>query len=76
MTTAKADGKHECPVDGCARRVPFHTLMCHNHWSMVPRDLGRRVLRLWSDERGQQYFAAREEAIGAVNAQLGREATQ
>lgn len=64
------DGRHECPIDGCDRRVPFQILTCYPHWRLVPRDLQRLVVRLWRDNPGADYLAAREEAIGVVNAKI------
>ncbi len=61
---------HECPADGCRRRLGFGVLMCGCHWRMVPRDLQREVYRTWARGRMPDpvaYMAARQAAVFAVN---------
>ena len=36
-----------CAVSACEARVPEGLLMCREHWSMVPREVRRRVSRAW-----------------------------
>jgi hypothetical protein len=56
---------HECPIDGCTRRVPSHQLLCAPHWRAVPRDLQRALYRTWDNGRGAG-TDAHNEAMHAV----------
>lgn len=63
------DGKHDCPVDGCTKRVPAHILMCKSHWQTVPRQLQRDVYATYAHGTGvatEEYAEARRLAIDAV----------
>jgi hypothetical protein len=72
MVTTPADDTHECPKNGCVRRVPAHQLMCPADWRSVPADLQSAVWRTWRGGRGKgtrAHLAAMEAAIDAVNGQ-------
>jgi hypothetical protein len=63
---------HECPADGCTRRVSQDMLMCRNHWFMVPKPLQRAV---WDAYYGPgpgslPHFEVITAAIDAVNKKL------
>lgn len=77
-----AASTHECPAPGCDVQVPFHLLACGRHWSKIPRELQRTLLREWRDHPGDDsYFEARagclsalgipDEEIAAMNAGVG-----
>jgi ADP-ribose pyrophosphatase YjhB (NUDIX family) len=81
------DGKHECAVPGCTRRIARHLLMCPPDWGRVPSDLQARVYETYRayDERVKRgttgilssperiaYYQARGEAIVTVAKALGR----
>lgn len=62
---------HECPIDGCAKRVPDHMLMCGAHWRRVPADLRSRLYRAWSGGAGagsDEHAEAMRACIHAVEA--------
>lgn len=42
---------HECPIDGCNRKVPDERLMCGPHWHRVPAQLQRRVYVTWGQRQ-------------------------
>lgn len=60
----RSDG-HECPIEGCARRVSSHQLLCARHWRAVPRDLQRDLYRTWDRGRGAG-TEAHDQAMHAV----------
>lgn len=47
-----SDSTHECPIDGCPKRVDHHQLMCLSHWRMVPGEIGRKLYRAYDRGRG------------------------
>src|SRR5258707_14580623 len=54
---------HECPAPGCAAKVPFVMLACRPHWSAVPVELQRKLLREYSHSFGERSdFEARAAA--------------
>lgn len=68
-----------CPI--CTVKIPESTLMCWQHWDMVPEDRQKQVTRLCDvATRGpnssirrmamEEYRQAREAAIAAVKSQL------
>lgn len=64
------DNTHECPRDGCTRRVPKRMLMCREDWFRVPAALRDAVLAEWDGGRGDgspAHRAAIADAIQAVN---------
>ena len=68
----KSDGQptHECPADGCTRRVPMDMLMCYQDWKRVPKPLQRAVWRAWDHGNGSgspEHVAAIRAAVVAVN---------
>ena len=66
---------HDCPVDGCAERVPVTLLMCRRHWGMVPPELGRRLYRAYNRGDGQgtpEHIAAMAECIAYVNERIAK----
>lgn len=81
------DGKHDCAIPGCTRRIARHLLMCPPDWGRVPPDLQARVYATYraydqrvkgstvgilnSPERSA-YYQAWGEAIVAVTRALGR----
>lgn len=61
--------KH-CPIHGCEERIPWHFLMCGDHWRQVPRDLRDDVWRAYRGGSGvhnDDYRAARDAAVAAVS---------
>lgn len=81
------DGKHDCAVPGCTRRIARHLLMCPPDWKRVPPELQARVYATYRayDERVKRstvgilnsperiaYYQARGEAIATVAKALGR----
>lgn len=70
------DGKHDCPIDGCAERLPPRILMCKPHWKMLPRDLQQRVYATWENGLGiatDEYAEARSAATAAVELREARD---
>jgi len=68
------DDTHECPRNGCTRRVPAHMLMCRNDWYRVPGALRSAVWNAWDGGYGAgtpEHTAAITAAIDAVNGQPG-----
>lgn len=64
------DDTHECPRNGCTRRIAAHLLMCRQDWYRIPRPLRRAVLNAWDEGRGEgspAHRAAITAAISAVN---------
>lgn len=61
---------HECPRNGCTRRVGDSYLMCGPDWKRVPVPLQRAVYAAYKRGKGigsPQLLAAQEAAIAAVN---------
>lgn len=63
------DDSHECPKNGCDRRVPFHMLACRAHWYQVPKPIRDAVWRTYRDPGmgSPEHGAAIRAAIGAMN---------
>lgn len=62
---------HECPANGCTRRVAFDMLMCRTHWFMVPRPLQQAVWDTYYGGAGTPpHVEAMGAAIDAVNRKL------
>jgi hypothetical protein len=63
-------GSHQCPADGCTRRVPAHQLMCRTDWYRVPKPLRNAVYAAWRSGAGAgtpAHTAAILAAVKAVN---------
>ncbi|HEY9617697.1 MAG TPA: hypothetical protein V6C64_12685 [Microcoleaceae cyanobacterium] len=65
---------HKCAAKDCPINVPPHLLMCLRHWTMVPQNIQTQVYQGWrrqqrSPKRVEQYWQARQSAIGAVRQQ-------
>jgi hypothetical protein len=61
---------HECPADGCKRRVGTAMLMCRTDWFRVPKPLRNAVWAAWREGAGAgspEHQAAISAAIRAVN---------
>jgi hypothetical protein len=64
---AATDTTHECPAPMCEERVPFVNLTCRAHWSLVPFDLQRWLLREYAENFGEtSYFEARAACLRAL----------
>lgn len=64
------DSTHECPADGCNRRVAPGMLMCPADWRRVPGPVRRALWRAWDDGAGAgtpAHHAAMAAAIRSVN---------
>jgi hypothetical protein len=58
---------HDCPVAGCAVKVPRTRLMCKGHWYSVPKPLRDEVWRAYRNGVASvEYLEARERAIAAA----------
>lgn len=68
MTT---DNGHECPRDGCERRVPADMLACKQHWFSVPSPLRRALWQAWDGGRGALSDAHIEAMAACVRAMNG-----
>ena len=65
------DDTHECPRNGCTRRVPPDQLTCPPDWHAIPKTFRRAVWTAWDDGRGDgspAHTAAIRAAIRALNA--------
>lgn len=61
---------HDCPRQGCGRRVPSHMLACARHWYQVPKPLRLAVWAAWNNGAGAGTMAHRgaiDAAISAMN---------
>jgi hypothetical protein len=38
---------HDCPADGCPKRLPFEMMACRKHWFVLPPALRRDINRAW-----------------------------
>lgn len=77
-TQAMDDDRHDCPIDGCTKRIPHAVLMCRHHWAKVPRQLQGAVYRAWARGRGagtDAHTTAIAAAVAAVHEELAREST-
>jgi hypothetical protein len=64
---------HDCPANGCMRRVAAHMLMCRPHWYMVLAPLRSDVWNAWADGAGAgtaEHWRAIIAAVRAVNEKL------
>jgi hypothetical protein len=64
---------HQCPVNGCPRRVAMHMLMDRDHWYMVPRPLRNAVWDAYDGGFGAgtpEHMDAIRAAVEAVNAKI------
>lgn len=64
---------HRCAHPQCRAKIPKEFLMCHRHWSSVPKPQRDAVWRTWirwrngsNGEGLQEYQAARQAAIASV----------
>lgn len=65
---------HECPADGCDRRVPYEMLACAYHYRLLPKPLRNRLYRTWRDGAGAGTQAHREAVTACVEFWDGRTA--
>ena len=64
---------HQCPVNGCTRRVAMHMMMDRAHWYMVPKPLRDAVWDAWRNGAGAgsaAHMDAIAAAVEAVNAKI------
>lgn len=63
------DTTHECPIDGCRKRVAHRKLMCLEHWRMVPRDLQHELYAAYDDRTADRarHIRAIHQCVLAVN---------
>ena len=61
---------HQCHAACCRRMVPYHLLMCAEHWRLVPQPLQKRVNDTFRNGATESYHAAVSEAKKAVRAIL------
>ena len=64
------DDTHECPKNGCTRRVPSHMLACRNHWYAIPAPLRSAVWNAWQNGAGAgspEHSAAISAAVRSLN---------
>lgn len=62
-----ADSTHECPRDGCVRRVPRERLACPRHWAAVRPYTKSLVYAAYRDGDIAAHAAAMREAIQEMN---------
>ena len=64
------DTTHECPKDGCTRRIPQSQLACRTHWYQVPAELRSAVWHAWANGLGAgtpEHMRAITAAVAALN---------
>jgi len=62
------DDTHECPRDGCTRRVPPGMLMCRADWLRVPVPFRKALYAAWDSGRGAGTPAHRAAMLAAIQA--------
>lgn len=62
------DGKHQCPYNGCGRRVSMQYLACRAHWMKVPAHLRSALYEAYASAPPAEYLAIREQCVAAMNA--------
>ncbi|MGH3220026.1 MAG: hypothetical protein ACRDPY_15200 [Streptosporangiaceae bacterium] len=63
-----ADDKHQCPRNGCTRRVRHGMLMCRQDWYKVPGPLRGAVWNAWQNGLGAGTPAHRAAVMAAIQA--------
>lgn len=61
------DTTHECPKDGCTRRVQQHQLACRAHWYLVSPATRREVYAAYRSGEFGRHAAAMDAAISEMN---------
>lgn len=63
----RPDTTHECPKDGCSRRVSRSQLACKAHWAWVSPPVQREVYAAYRSGDVGRHVAAMEAAIAEMN---------
>ena len=58
---------HECPIDGCDKKVHRTKLFCRSHWYMVPKPLRDAIWAGYRAGMDKSYWEAVREARRLVN---------
>lgn len=61
------DGKHECPYNGCTRRVSMQYFACRAHWMKVPPHLRAALYDAFGSGIDDEYLAVRAQCVEAMN---------
>lgn len=67
VASVREDTSHECPRDGCPRRVPRHQLACKAHWFAVSPATRREVNAAYRSGNLGRHVAAMQTAIAEMN---------
>jgi hypothetical protein len=61
------DNTHECPKDGCLRRVRRSQLACATHWQLVSKPTQREVYAAYRSGNLGRHVAAMQDAVDEMN---------
>lgn len=67
MSSALGDATHECPAEGCERRVARSMLACRKHWARVSRTTQAEVYAAYRSGDATRHWEAMQTAIAEMN---------
>jgi hypothetical protein len=58
---------HECPKNGCARKVPFDQFACKTHWFAITAATRRAIWQSWRAANPTAHRFAMQTALIELN---------